>query len=245
MARRRRLTCLLGRGRHPRRFVLVNSATAFVDDYVVAHLDCTHATPHSGVRQGTVRLQPHDDDTSTAAQRKAARLVRWAARLDTPGDRLPVRAGTIVDVGELADFRGFGDGWATPDLRSIWTRGTSAELRLTLEQVPAGRHDLELSFGRVGVDPGDALQVSLMINGSFVAERGFRGGTRGVTWASEVPATALGRTNVDVVLEFAERSAWLDERRLGLHVDSFVITPHRRQRRWRPRGGRRLRRPPL
>ena len=42
-------------GRHPRRFVLVNSATGYTDPYVLTQLDCSHATTHSRVRRATVK----------------------------------------------------------------------------------------------------------------------------------------------------------------------------------------------
>jgi hypothetical protein len=233
----------LRRGEHPRRFVLINSSTAFVDHYVLAQLDCSHATPHSGVRRATVRLKPHGDEESYRTQRGAARLVRWTARLDGGDARLAVRARVPVHVGELEEFDAFGEGWATPDLSSIWTQGTRSELRLELDQTPIGRHDFVLSFGRVAVPPDEWLSVALVVSGLEIARGRFPGGTRRVIWRCELPATAVAERNIDVVLQIAESTAWLDERRLGVHVDSFAIGRHGWLARWDERRARRLRRP--
>jgi hypothetical protein len=45
-------------GAHPRRIVLVNSASAHWHAYVLAHLDCSYTTTHSRVRRATVKPEP-------------------------------------------------------------------------------------------------------------------------------------------------------------------------------------------
>src|SRR5439155_14080655 len=45
----------LKRREHAHRLLLVNSAAAFWDSYILANLDCSHTSPHSRVRRATVR----------------------------------------------------------------------------------------------------------------------------------------------------------------------------------------------
>ena len=122
----------LGLGEHPRRFVLVHSWTVFWDAYVLANLECSHTTAHSRVRRGTVKPVPADDGATKAALGRGRRLLRWAAR-GNAGPRLHIRPREAVELAELADYGGFGDGWAYPDEAGIWTQGSRAELSLALD----------------------------------------------------------------------------------------------------------------
>jgi hypothetical protein len=45
-------------GAHPRRIVLVNSASAFWNPYILAQFDCSYTTAHSRVRRATVKPEP-------------------------------------------------------------------------------------------------------------------------------------------------------------------------------------------
>jgi hypothetical protein len=159
-------------GAHPRRIVLVNSATAFWDAYVVAHLDCSHTTVHSRVRRATVKPVPDQAFTSTESGDIARRLIRWSARRHAGDGRLHVGAHGRASIAELNDYAGFGDGWAFPDTLGVWTEGQRAELAIGLEG-SAEDTVLALALAGVCVGPGDALEVALLVNGERLAVEQF------------------------------------------------------------------------
>ena len=207
----------LKRGEHPRRFVLVNSATAFVESLVLEGFDCSATTPHSRVRRATVKLR-------SSHEPRASRNLSWFDRLESPPVPLDVRVGETVEVGGLKDFHAFGDGWAFPDVASIWTRGERAEILLTCSQARPGPHRVVLSFGRVGARPGQALTVTLSIDGKPVSRRLFAGGTSIVAWRASLPPEVMDGRVFTVGLRFEGRVPWLDDRQLGLHLRSFGIS---------------------
>jgi hypothetical protein len=222
----------LERGEHPRRFVLVHSATVFTDPYVVSNLDCSHTSTHSRVRRATVRLTVLDDEPTRLRRRWADRLTQWATRLDGPDRRFLLPAGRTVDVAALEDFGGFGVGWAIPDTDAIWTTGKRAELRVQLEGRRAHRHDFSVTTARVGAARGESLHVGLEIDGAVVATRQYDGGTWTITWRVPIPPDAVARGTFDVGFLIEPPRAWQDdERQLGLHVRSFgVVRDGLRQR---------------
>lgn len=171
----RRLVALermrLESGEHPRRFLLVNSSAVFWNAYVLAHLHCSHTTPYSRVRHATVKLQPNDDDdeATRAANVRALRLIRWMTRRDVDQGQLRVRLGETVEIADLDDYAGFGEGWAYPDKAAVWTRGPRSELSIVIDETCEGPCLLTLAFDEIGVRPEDAIRVDLLANGTRVA----------------------------------------------------------------------------
>ena len=216
-------------GEHPRRFVLVHSWTVFWDAYVLAHLDCSHTTAHSRVRRATVRRVPIDDEATRAALARERRLVRWAARGEAGQRRLHVRPRQAVELADLGDYGGFGDGWAYPDERGIWTQGSRARLALALDGVGEGDYVLALSLGSVCVATDASLRVQAFVNGERVAARDFSYGDP--EWHIELPARASADGEVDLTFEVEEPSTPLelgwssDERRIGILLRAATLLP--------------------
>jgi hypothetical protein len=214
-------------GEHPRRFVLVHSWTMFWDAYVLAHLDCSHTTAHSRVRRATVRRTPIEDGDTRAALLRERRLMRWAARGNRQGG-LRVRPGEAVELSDLRDYGGFGEGWSYPHERGIWTQGFRSVL--TLEPIGAGDGDyiLALSLDSICVRPGDLLRVGAAVNGERVTGRAF--GYGDPEWNIELPASAAADRQFDLTVEIEEPSTpvalgWSDEddRRLGILVRAAAL----------------------
>jgi len=163
----------LASGEHPRRFLLVNSSAVFWNAYALAHLHCSQATPYARVRHATVKLQPNDDDATRAANVRALRLIRWMSRRDLDQGRLHVRLGETVEIADLEDYAGFGEGWAYPDKTAVWTRGSRSELSIGLDEAIETSCLLTLAFDEIGVRPDDSIQVELLANGERVAASEF------------------------------------------------------------------------
>ena len=159
----------LERGDHERRFVLVNSTAVYWNAYVLAHLHCGSTTPHSRVRQATVKLRPSVDETTRAADVRALRLLRWIARQDLGRRHLHLRVDEPVVFADLDDYGGFGQGWSFPDAEAVWTRGPRSELSIALDAVSADSHDLTLTFDAIGVSTDEPLGVALLANGAQIA----------------------------------------------------------------------------
>jgi GT2 family glycosyltransferase len=205
---------------HPRRFVLVHSWTVFWDAYVLAHLDCSHTTAHSRVRRATVRRVPIDDEATREALVRERRLIRWAARDGEGKRRLHLRPDQAVELADLKNYGGFGDGWAHPDERGIWTQGSRSQLALALDGIGERDHVLALSLGSICVATGASLRVEALVNGERVATRDFNYGDP--EWHIELPAGAAADGEVDLTFEVQEPSTPLelgwssDERRIGI-----------------------------
>jgi hypothetical protein len=237
-------------GEHPRRFVLVHSWTVFWDAYVLANLDCSHTTAHSRVRRAVVRSIPIDDEETRVALARARRIIRWAARAGTGQQRLRVRPHEALELAEVSDYGGFGEGWAYPDERGIWTQDSRSEL--ALDGVPEDECVLALSLGSVCVEPDASLRVEALVNGEPAAVREFRYGDP--EWHIELPPRAPSDGEVDIALEIeAPRTplelGWSsDERRIGILLRELTVLPagdesaraglarERRLLRWAARG---------
>jgi hypothetical protein len=162
----------LERGGHPRRLVLVNSATAFWDAYILANLDCSHTSVHSRVRRATVKPVPDVNDAAAAALEFAHRQLRWSARRHAGDGRLHVPADVRIKIAELDDYRGFGEGWAYPDGLGVWTQGRRSELAVTFEGAE-GDSVLALAVGGICIGPDESIKVELLVDGECAARRDF------------------------------------------------------------------------
>jgi len=162
----------LERGEHPRRLVLVNSATAFWDSYLLGQLDCSHTSVHSRVRRATVKQIPEVNEAATAAVESAHRQLRWSTRGQTRDGRLHIPANVRIKIAELDDYPGFGDGWTYPDDTGIWTEGRRSELAVTFEG--GLEHGvLALAVDGTCVGPDETISVELLVDREHVARRDF------------------------------------------------------------------------
>ena len=214
-------------GEHPRRLVLVHSWTVFWDAYVLAHLDCSHTTAHSRVRRATVRRVPLDDEATREALVRERRLIRWAARDGAGERRLHLRPDQAVELADLSNYGGFGDGWAHPDERGIWTQGSRSQLALALDGGEQGDYVLALSLDSICVAPGASLRVEALVNGERIATRNFSYGDP--EWHIELPARAATDGNLDLTFEVEAPSTPLelgwssDERRIGVLLRTATL----------------------
>jgi hypothetical protein len=220
----------LERGEHPRRFVLVHSWTVFWDAYVLANLDCSHTTAHSRVRRATVRPVPTYDEETKAALARERRLRRWAARGDLRERRLRVPAGHAVELADLRDYGGFGEGWALPDEAGIWTQGPQSSLALGLDGSGESGYVLAFSLGSICVGPDESLRVEAVVNGERAAAREFRYGDP--EWHVELPAGAAADGAVELSFAIEEPRTPLelgwsvdDGRRLGILLRRITVLP--------------------
>ena len=207
----------LERGMHPRRFVLVNSTTLYLDTFVVSNLHCSGTATHSRVRRATVKPVP-------TANVRVVRDVRWVDRLEGAIEPLELRVGTRAWFDDLEDFRGFGPGWWLPDPSGVWTRGSRAVLAVACGEFPGwARPVLELTADRVGVRRGQPFRIGLVVDGALVDARALTGGTRPARWRVRLPQHALASGVFEVALEVEEPVEWADKNHLGLHVRSLRV----------------------
>ena len=214
----------------PRRFVLVNSGAEFWNAFVLANFQCGSTTPHSRVRSAVVRLEPMgSDESALAAQRHAARLVRWIARDDSTAGSVVVE--NLVQIRRLADYSGFGNGWWYPDRDGIWTRGSRSELAVQLGQTAPAGIVLTLAFDAIRVAAPDQLSVTLHVNHEFVETRTLTSEPApGRTVATRPPSSA--RRVVRATLAATARRA----RAVGVPgVDKTIATVRQARRQgWQP-----------
>ena len=167
----------------------VNSATAFVESLVLEEFDCSATTPHSRVRRATVKLR-------SSHEPRASRNRPGAIDCESAPVPLDFGSARLLRSVSSKDFPAFGDGWAFPDVTSIWTRGERAEILLDLRQARPGRHRVEISFGRVGARPGQALTVTLSIDGKPVSQTSLRRRHEHRGLARQSPARGDGRARL-------------------------------------------------
>jgi len=235
---------LLARGEHPRRFVLVNSATSFTDAFVLAHLDCSHTSIHSRVRRATVKLSPASEfelvdkremmetdiavgsgiTTTRAALAAADRLHSWNERVERPRESLRVPNGLVVDLAGISEFAAFGDDWCFPEPGGMWTAGPRIDLRLAIDGYRSGSHLLCLRITRVGAGRDASLALRMAIDDVRVAEGRLAGGPRHATLRASIPDDALERGWFDLRLELEPPASWDDDpRQLGVCVRSIAL----------------------
>jgi hypothetical protein len=215
-------------GAHPRRFVLVHSWTVFWDAYVLMHFDCSHMTAHSRVRRGIVRPVPIDDELVQALQLQERRLIRWVTREELGRHHVPLPPREPLQLAELTDYGGFGDGWSLPDAAGLWTQGEHSELVLALDGNDEGGCVLRLTLGSICVARGESLAVEALVNGEPVAARLFEYGDP--HWHIELPAVPDGAADLTFRIEAPGSPLALgwsdeDERPLGILLRTVTLLP--------------------
>ena len=205
-------------GMHPRRFVLVNSTTVYLDTFVVSNLYCSGTATHSRVRRATVKPVP-------TTKVSLLRDVRWADRLKGPTEALELRVGKRSPFEDLESFRGFGPGWWLPDPSGVWTRGSRAVLAVRCGEFPQWANPvLELTFDRVGVRRGRQVRIGLVVDSTEVDARVMTGGTRRPErWRARLPRHALAKREFEVAIDVEGEREWADKNQLGLHVRSIEV----------------------
>ena len=157
---------------------------------------------------------PLDDATTRAALARERRILRWAARGEPEQSRLHVPVRESLELADLSDYGGFGDGWAYPDEAGIWTQGSPSTL--ALDGIGDSDYVLAFSLGSICVRPDETLKVKALVNGERVAAREFRYGDP--EWHIELPAHLSADGEVDLAIEIEElrtplELGWSDGRR--------------------------------
>jgi hypothetical protein len=213
-------------GEHPRRFVLVNSSMALWDAYVLAQFECSYTTIHSRVRRATVKADPDDIATRTALT-WARRLMRWSTRREIGEAGVLVRPGETVDIADVYDYGGFGEGWADPDETGIWTQGVRSVLRLTVDEIKGSESVLTFIIATICTGSDESLRVELLADGERVAAREFTD-SAGQPWRVDLPSRVWAGGKADLTLRAEQpRSFPLgsspDGRRLGMLLHSVNL----------------------
>jgi hypothetical protein len=133
-----------------------------------------------------------------------------------------------VELADLNDYGGFGEGWMLyPDQAGVWTEGSRCELALALDGIDESDYVLTLSLGSICVGPDESLRVEADVNGERAAARDFRFGDP--DWRIESPAPVPADGKVDLTLMIEEPSSphelgWSeDDRQLGLLLRTLVV----------------------
>jgi hypothetical protein len=181
-----------------------------------------------GILLRTVTLLPADDEAARAGLERERRLRAWAARGETDRGRLHVRPRETVELADLSDYGGFGEGWMMyPDQAGVWTEGSRSELALALAGIPERDYALALSLGSICVGPDASLRVEALVNDELAAARDF--GYGDPEWRIELPAHVPGDGEIDLTLMVEEPSSPLvlgwseDDRRLGILVRTVTL----------------------
>lgn len=138
---------------------------------------------------------------------------------------LPLKPGEPVAVSELADYRGFGLGWAHPDSAGVWTQGVHSSLTLSLDAKSGGRRTLVLTMADACVEPDGVLTVDLALDGTHVDTRTFRQLDPDPVWRVELPS----RPSVKVTLSARDPRSpkslgWNDDDHpLGVRLQTVLV----------------------
>jgi hypothetical protein len=219
------------RGTHPRPMVLVNSSSGFWNAYVLAQFDCSYTTIHSRVRRATVKLVPDDEGGALRMDVSwADRMMRWYARRWLGAQNLVIHPSEAVELADLEDYGGFGDGWSAPEKTGIWTEGATSELTIGVPGIDTGDYILTIALAMVCVASGDSLRVDLVANGDRVATRELMD-SFGRPWRVVLPANVVRDGELELaIVAHAPRSplelGWSsDDRRLGIHIRTLTLDP--------------------
>ncbi len=221
----------LALGAHPRRIVLVNSSTVFLDAYALAEFDCSSTTTHCRVRRATVKKALGDDEASKKALLGARAVARWAlGHRGAPGG-LRLTPGETVLFANLAGTFSLSAGWAFPDTAGVWTWGSRSEMSIAFPPVDDSDRRLVvvLVIDAVCVAPDEALRVGLLIDGVRVANRNVSEPDVPFAWRVEVPPSVLYAGSADLTITVDEPRSpravgWSgDERPLGVRLRSLTL----------------------
>jgi hypothetical protein len=175
-----------------------------------------------------VTVLPADDGAAAAGLARERRLARWSNRRELGGGRLHVRPDEPVELTNLSDYGGFGEGWMLyPDQAGVWTEGSHSELVLALDGIHESDYVLKLSLGSICVGRDESLKVEALVNEERAAARDFRFGDP--EWRIESPAPVPADGKVDLTLMIEEPSSphelgWSeDDRQLGLLLRTVVV----------------------
>jgi hypothetical protein len=104
-----------------------------------------------GILLRGLTLLPADDEAARAGLARERRLGRWNAGRE-PSGRLRVGVAETLELDDLGDYSGFGDGWMLyPDEAGIWTEGSRSELALTIDGGRESDYFLTLAIGSICV----------------------------------------------------------------------------------------------
>jgi hypothetical protein len=179
-----------------------------------------------GLLLRTARLLPAGDEAASAGIERERRLARWAARAEGGQRRLHLRAGENVELNDLNDFGGFGDGWRVyPGEAGVWTEGSRSELALTLDRIGESDYVLAFTLGNVCVGADASLAVEAHVNGERVAARDFSYGDS--EWRIELPTPVPAELDLTFLIEEPNSPAkvgWsADDRRLGIRLEEVAL----------------------
>jgi hypothetical protein len=181
-----------------------------------------------GILLSGLSVLPAEDEAARAGLARERRLLRWAARGSAGERRLHVGGGETVDLDELDDYGGFGDGWLVyPREAGIWTEGSRSELALALDGIGDSDYALELTVGSVCVSEDASLPIEAFVNGTRAAAREITHGDP--EWRIELPSPtpADGRVDLAFVAEDPKSPLELgwsdDDRRLGILLRELTL----------------------
>ena len=138
---------------------------------------------------------------------------------------LPVKQGKPIAVSELADYRGFGLGWAHPDSAGVWTQGVHFTLTLSLDAKSGVRRTLVLTMADACVEPDGVLTVDLALDGIHVDTRTFRQFDPDPVWRVELPSRPFVEVTISVRDPRTPKSfGWYDDDRLlGVRLQTVLV----------------------
>jgi hypothetical protein len=182
-----------------------------------------------GILLRSVTLLGANDEAAREGLARERRLRRWAARGGEAGRRrLHIPAGEVVELADLSEYGGFGEGWRLyPDQAGIWTEGARSELALALEGIRESDYLLELSLGSICVAPDASLRVGTLVNGERAAAGDLGYGEP--EWRVELPESVSADGAVDLTFTIENPSSPLelgwssDHRELGILLRAIKL----------------------
>ncbi len=215
-------------GLHPRRFVLVNSSTVFFDAYALAEFDCSGTTVHCRVRRATVKPLA-GDEVAKSSLLHARAVARWASGGRDDSDGLQLTPGESLRFGDLDAYFNLSAGWAFPDEAGVWTWGSRSDLSIAVPQIDDRDCQLTFMIDAVCVEPDEALNIELLVDGVRVARRDAFQSDAPFAWCLELEPRMLSGGTAKLTITVDEprsplAAGWSsDERPLGLHVRSLTL----------------------
>jgi hypothetical protein len=181
-----------------------------------------------GVLLRGITLLPADDPAARTGLARERRLLAWAARGEVGRGRLHVRPREAVELADLVDYAGFGEGWMLyPDQAGVWTEGSRSEVAVAFDGTRGGDYALTLSIGSICVAADASLAVEAMVNGEPAGTCEFRHGNSAWRIASPTPMPADGEVDLTLIIDKPSSPRELgwstDDRRLGILVRTITL----------------------